>query len=510
MPVLASDIDCGRILARYAEHLSDVSRVRYTSGGTVQTGLGERTSLFCDNVTFQLKEGSSITDGVHALRKIFGNTARLTRGDNGRGCVRVLYTPEGHNEVREADIQACRAAGITMLDIDYTMDCRRITTRALVIEHIGDVKIADRGVQAVGRNCVSWWSDHDHVPAGVNKVRIKVYNTFSRSLETAGVRVTFGSGLAELLEGSDCATTLMEFQDSGVTRVELTFYGPRLLSRSMYESAVVDVIVRTLSGCPTFECSLSQQWNSFRHMLTRVAAVHDVVSSTFAICQWWNSETGKMQGASRTIKRAEEVEKLLGNYSFPECPINLIRITATGEHVERYRRSLIGRPLTMCTGRKGGLYPSGGRHQLHDYGLGVGMVGSNVVARLGWPATYSYRSRAIAAVELDESVSDGADIDILAGALEELTIVNSHYDRAYECLEPGSSYTVVGCGKGKFRGTTYIYVKLSDDKRVRCGASLEALVRQHAGARFSFTVDRKEIKKGYADAICFISSASAP
>lgn len=169
----------------------------------------------------------------------------------------------------------------------------------------------------------------------------------------------------------------------------------------------------------------------------------------------------------------------------------------------------------MCTGRKGGLYPSGGRHQLHDYGLGVGMVGCNVVARLGWPVTYSYRSRAIAAVELDESVSVSGCvyIDLLTGALEELTIIiiNSHYNRACKCLEPGSSYTVVGCGEGKFRGTTYMYVKLSDDKRVRCGASLEALVRQHASRSRSRSRSRwvaRRSRKGYADAICFISSRS--
>lgn len=74
MATLVSDVNCGRILSRYAEYLSDVSRVEYTSGGVERSGFGERTGLFCDNVTFRLLEGVSILDGMHELRKIFGTS----------------------------------------------------------------------------------------------------------------------------------------------------------------------------------------------------------------------------------------------------------------------------------------------------------------------------------------------------------------------------------------------------------------------------------------------------
>lgn len=503
---LTNDVDTGKVLRQYSEFLSDVGYVEYTAGGEKRRGFGAMTEPFNDNVTVGLPIGMSVRDGFRKLRDILGDDATICRGSNGRSSeIRMICQPScATSGLTAAHYRQLGEQGVRMIDIDYTVDACNITTRSDILGYLHDADVADRGERAVGRNCVSWWAlDRDG-----DRVRIKVYNTFAQVLESAGVRVLLGSGLHNLLNGSDKADMLLKHREHGVSRVELTFYGERLKSRSVYHDMVLDVVTRRLAVCPTYSTSLSQQWGSFRSKITRTAAVHHVETSTFAYCHWWNSLTGMMQGATRTVVNAKEVPKLLGNYSFYDMPMHLITITGRGESCAVYRRVHGGSQITMCCGSRGGLYPHGSPRMLFEYGYGVGDINTGYI---GWPKKYSYRSRPLALVEAD--VEDG--VDTLTTQLEELTVLNRDYVAAHSALIAGGRYTVVGVGYLVFRGQRRTYLKLSDGQRIRCGASLEELVHKRTdgdsgAASFVFVVDKLIHGKGLHDAICFEATPSDP
>jgi hypothetical protein len=495
---LTCDINLGRIFRRYSECLSDVSKVDYTAGGEPRAGFSGLTEMFNDNITVEFPSDMSVTQGFHALRDIFGDECRLSRGDNGGNddttCIRMLVQPKIMG-LTDDQYNKMQQRGIKLLDIDYTVDARNIVTREGLLSFLGPTTaVADRGVRKVGANCLSWWGkDCDG-----DRVRIKVYNTFAQILESASIRVLLGSGLHHLLNGSDKADTLLSHKDHGVSRIELTFYSDKFKDMSVYHDMVHDVALRILSQCPTTSNSLSNQWKVFIASIHQTAAVYHVEAASFAYCHWWNSLTGMMQGASRTIIKSEEIPKLLGNYSFYEMPMHLITVSNSGEQYKKYIRVHGGNQITMCCGARGGLYPHGKTRKLFEYGDGVGRVSTGYI---GWPSSYSYRSKALAIVE---PVLDNTE-DSLVLALEVLTITNRDYKKAASLLKVGVRYTVVGAGEEKFRGSMYTYVKLACGLRLRCGASLTGLVKeQQAGKKcaFDFIVDRIRNADGKEDAIC--------
>lgn len=496
---LTADVNLSKVLSRYGEYLSDIAFVDYTAGGTITSGFSDTTEMFNDNVTLALPTGMSVRNGFRTLRDIFGAGATIVRGSGGGGEIRVICgLPGGLTPEQFRDIELSR---IRLVDIDYTVDARNITTRTKLLEYLislGPVEIADRGEKAVGRNCLSWWA----VDADGDRVRIKVYNTFAHILESAGVRVLLGSNVHSLLNGSVKADTLLRHKDHGVSRIELTFYSDTFKPISVYRTMVMNVASELLAGCPTYCNSLSRQWATFQTNIHQTAAVYHVETSTFAYCHWWNSLTKMMQGGSSAIRNIGELPKLLGNYSFYERDMHLITIADDGETSSTFARVPGGSPITMCCGPKGGLYPSGPSRILVDYGDGVGNVGTGY---LGWPLTYTYRSRPLASVEERPD-----DIGSLVEQMESLTIINRDYKPAFTGLEVGRRYVVCGSGVGNFRGTDYVYVKLDDGSRVRCGPSLEQLVRDHmnnGNVKFSFIVDRKVNNSGWKDAVCFTSTS---
>jgi len=501
--VLGSDVSTARLFRRYAEYLSDVSDVDYTSNGEAKNGFGDRTAMFCDNVTFKLVEGMDVKEGFQVLRRVLGEQIVLHKSSNGYGAIRIICTPSSSDGITAGDFSTLNRRGITMLDVDYAVDACNIVIRNSLLEFLsqnwkGGVHVADRGSSVVGDNCLSWWG----TDADGGRIRIKVYNAFAQVLESGGVRVLLGSSLCDLLKGTGKANTLLEYKDYGVSRIEITFYGESLKNAEFYRHEL-DVVLQGLATCPTFRNNLSSQWRAFAAKIIQTAALYDVQTSTFAYAHWWNSKTKMVQGATRTISRAEEVSKLLGNYSFYERPIHLITIDNTGESVASYIRVHGGSSITMCCGAKRGLYPSNPRHQLYEYGDGVGRVTLGI---LGWPQTYSFRSRALAHVEKITEAAVSDSMETLVNTLEALTITNRDYQPAYKALEVGKQYTVIGVGTGDFRGKTYRYAKFRSGERVRCGASLQGLIDANPGRMFTFTVDRIPKWKGHEDAICFIST----
>jgi len=496
-PSLSGDINMSKVLSRYGEYLSDIAFVEYTSGGTPAVGFTNPTPVFNDNVTFLLPEQMSVRNGFRAPRDVLGGDAKISRGNGGSSKIRVICNiPTGLTREQAA---AAEAQEIQLVDIDYTVDACNIVTREQLLQFLRSrcaVEVADRGERAVGRNCLSWWSED----ANGDRVRIKVYNTFAQVLESAGVRVLLGSGLHSMLKGSVKADTLLEHKEAGVSRIELTFYGSTFKEAAFYRSTV-DAVVLSLAECPTHRVSLSQQWSVFQAAVTQISTAYHVETSTFAYCHWWNSLTGMMQGSSRQLRSGDELHKMLGNYGFYDRDIHLVTITDSGESTKTYVRVTGGSRLTMCCGPKGGLYPSGGSRMLSEYGEGVGKIGGG---HLGWPATYSYRSRALASVD---EVPD--PIEQLASQLESLTITNRDYKPAAVALVVGRQYIVCGTGTGTYRGSEYTYAKLDDGTRVRCGPSLDRLIQtQAAEARvcFSFVVDRIVNNCGKKDAVCILPS----
>ena len=128
----------------------------------------------------------------------------------------------------------------------------------------------------------------------------------------------------------------------------------------------------------------------------------------------------------------------------------------------------------------------------------IGDIGTGY---LGWPEKHNYRSKPLAGITL---IDDTDGVNSLTKALESLTITNRDYPPSYKVLVPGQSYTVVGVGKGDYRKKQYIYAKLSNGQRIRCGKSLtELILSEGSGNSFTFVVDRIVNHSGVKDAICF-------
>lgn len=459
--------DVDKILKKYREFLSDVSDVDYLQGGEAQKGFGDITEMFNDSITLETSCG--IIEGRAKVRDVFGSRVTVMKADNGDGKenVRMVVTAP---LVTKEQIEMLRKKEVYLADFDYTVDVGFTSSRSEMLDFLShDVdwntyRVADRESR-VGRYCLSWLGYDENG----NKVRYKIYNKLVELVESKGVRVVLGSSMYEFMGNDPITKTMMLFRDVGMMRIEVTFYGEDLQSQDFYRRHVMK-LYDSFAGCRTYKISLKQQWENMTTKITQVLMLYDVESRAFAYCHWWNSVTHKMQGGTRILNKIEDVNKVMGNFSFYDIPIRLITINGRDEKVELYMRDHGGSIYTLVPGPRGGFYPSNPDHELVDYGIGHVTTGM-----IGWPRGFSYQSKMLAGVtaQLPEQEDD---VDELIRAMTCLTIVSRDCRPGYIVLVPGREYEVQGVGRVMFRGKEYICCKMATGEQVRCGNSLSSIL----------------------------------
>src|SRR5579871_1135500 len=358
---LVSDYSFANAFAKYRAYLSDICDVDYTCGAEGRQGFGAHTEVFNDNITVSIVSEKEMqkADAVFcraAIRDIFGNRVGILRADNGQGgkmrfCISTSRLPL-ENVIKKVKELARKYKRITLCDIDFTIDCQYITTRADVVDWLpAGTKIMDRA-NTTGNNCISWFEDD-------GKRRCKEYNKTVQIKESAGVREVIGSSLYTLVTDNETADTALEYKGVGMTRLEVTFYGTSISNAQYYTDVVMD-LYRRMGKCKTYKVSLEEQWNALASKITQMMCIYHVPSGMFAYCHWWNSLTGKIQGGSRSVDR-QGVLKIRSHYGFVNRPIYLLTVVVNGgtldEEIRLYRRSEQDENIILAPGARGGLYP---------------------------------------------------------------------------------------------------------------------------------------------------------
>ena len=484
---ISGDFGFAAAFSRYRTYLSDVCDVDYTCGKEAGKGFGTRTAVFNDNVTIRvLTQPEMQKVDIAYLRTgvedVLGEKVGIHRVDNGRSshlrfCLSFVAKTSIEDALADVGALIGKYKRIQLCDIDFTVDCERITTRETLLNWLpSGTKISDRK-NNTGKNCLSWFEDN-------GRIRCKVYNKIVQILESAGVREPIGSSIHTLLTDTDIASTAIDYQLFGVTRIEVTFYSSELQTPRYYTETVLGLYKR-LESCPTFSVSLEDQWKALRDQLTQMLCIYDEKTSAFAYCQWWNSLTGKIQGASKTVK-PKDLMKIVGNYSFPNRPIYLIQVSKTtgDEKIRVFRRNSSDdddKNLTLVPGPNGGLYPNGKKkcHNLAEYGMG-----SLDPGYIGWGDTRLRPTDAAIGLvgEILQESTLVDEIDALVNKMSKITINTKEYTPAYKTLEMDKEYTFSAFGQEVFHGKECIFARTTCGKAIRCEKSLATLITSHGDA----------------------------
>jgi len=275
---LGGVFNAARVMGKYPELLSDLNGVSYTAGGVEELGFGTHTEIFNDNITLKLNTGGSslavaITAARLAIREALGEDVRVMRADNNQSVEHVKFLVtlpctaiDTVLSTTAAGRQTLKGAGLVLSDIDFTMDCKNITTRGEVERWIaGRYPVVDRR-DRTGDNCISWLIEDPRF----GRIRCKVYNKAVQMVESGGVRVVIGSSVHEYIVGdAKTQNTLYEYRSHGVSRLELTFYDETLHSADVYREIVLRVF-NELSTCKTYANSLEAQWRSLNASVSSV------------------------------------------------------------------------------------------------------------------------------------------------------------------------------------------------------------------------------------------------
>ncbi|KAJ2342195.1 hypothetical protein GGH92_005483, partial [Coemansia sp. RSA 2673] len=199
------------------------------------------------------------------------------KADNGDGkdLVRMLVTAPS---VTTEHIRLLRQKEVYLLDYDYAVDVRFVSTRGDILEFLrlddkwDEKRVTDRE-NRVGKHCLSWYGyDEDG-----NKMRYKVYNKLVELIESKGVRVILGSSIYEFMGNDPITTTMSRFKDDGMMRIEVTFYGDKLKSEEFCREQVMKLYNRFISF-KTYRVSFKQHWENMVTEIKQVLAVYEIES----------------------------------------------------------------------------------------------------------------------------------------------------------------------------------------------------------------------------------------
>lgn len=491
-----------------SQYLSDVNGISYFDRATGEfNGWRDFSEMFCDNVVFWCttawllaRSPNEIGQYVGKIRSVFARYLHRIYFDvkyicSGH-CPPDSYIPGSFHEIKFAQIgldTAHRSRAyiavkvsftdlefhtviatlnmvqrelhdslIVLHDIDITVDCALVSSRELITRyihrHLGinltDI-VGDR--HRVGDHCISWLC----VSTGSDQLdlRIKIYKKFLQMLESTDARSMIGSQLSNFVANiSDSFTRkLLQYRDTGMTRMEITLYGSKLYDPSEDEGLMNDLISK-MSDCPTYELSFKNHWISIVERLQSMVALYDPQEKIFAYCHWWNSLTKRKQGLFRENIKDAYVISLLSNFGFNDRPIHYFQVSRvedryeTSEYVE-YRRTPGCTAITFVPGISNGLFPS--RHAIRDRSVlafpVMGLVSTGNVT-IGWPETQLRPGQQVAEINTINGSEEGIEgtdeherdsNDTLVRSLQ----INTRMYRAdYEALESDTEYCVVTYG----------------------------------------------------------------
>ncbi|KAF9975919.1 hypothetical protein BGZ75_000380, partial [Mortierella antarctica] len=213
---------------------------------------------------------------------------------------------------------------------------------------------------------------------------------------------------------------------------------------------------KRLQTCRTYVADVADQWSALSARITQTIALYHEPSKTFGYCHWWNSMTGKMQGASNNNVPAKSIDKLLGNFSFYDRPMYFIRINSAGdEAITIHMRIREGENLmTMIPGPHRGFYPSNPQYQLSDYGMGSVPPGY-----IGWKDKYSNQSAPLARII---EIRPDDIVDALALEMSKLAVNPKDYSSDFDVLEVGLTYTIISYGTAVWFNRPQMFAKTLD------------------------------------------------
>lgn len=180
----------------------------------------------------------------------------------------------------------------------------------------------------VGDHCLSWIAGTDDE----QKVRCKVYNKFVQMMESADNMSSLGTRIESIVIPVDKKfhKRLRHARKSGLTRLEVTFYGGQLYDHAYYANYMKRV-KEMIRGCATFAVPFEAYWKSMASNINGMIGIYaygaNAKESGFAYCHWWNSVTAKKYGSMRKNVNRDEALKLLANYSFNDRPIYFLEIS---------------------------------------------------------------------------------------------------------------------------------------------------------------------------------------
>ena len=506
----SKDALVNNVLTEVAHLISNMGRLQSVPKESKdKTGFTDFSKIFCDSIIFWglyngAKEdtmGTAIGRYIGELRHVFeelelgvesikptnpgslkddDDVPRKVRRRHRRECsgeyearyvaikVSLNYCQLGHTvhaleNVRKHLAKKC----LVIHDIDFAQDCGYITMRTQLERHIRENKageiINDR--KKVGDHCVTWRGKGDYA-----NIRYKVYNKFVQQLESAEVRKSLGSRMENLVEQEGKFADHMErYRDRGFSRMELTFYGSKLLSTKEYRARMEETR-EMLDTCKTWKCSHENQWRQRAQLIQSVVAVHIPKRKVFAYCHWWNAITTKKYGYMWNQVKASTVPLLLANYSFNDRPIYYFKADVVDDCAVITERAIKKRvagstAITMVAGGRKGMFPS---QKSHVCGVNefrnVGLVEVDNIS-IAWPEN-RHDKRTPPVAETVEYKADGSNF------VEHLTSIHcSSYHAIYSTLRPGAKYTVIAAGMTKFRGEMAWHFITECGLKVRGGES---------------------------------------
>ena len=372
---------------------------------------------------------------------------------------------------------------IFLHDLDITTDCRRVTSRPILQQYLenkfgDDIEIVN-DLEKVGNHCISWIT----TTGKEQKVRCKVYNKLVQMLESADNASSLGSRMESLVMPVDKKfhRRLRKAKETGLSRLEVTFYGIKVYDLTYYEE-YMEQVKEQLQDCKTYKVPYKEYW---RYMASNISSMVGVLvrdvdededeKATFAYCHWWNSVTKKKYGSYRSNVKRDEAIKLLANYSFNDRPIYFLEVDLQDPKknivVTKYMRPDGCKEITLVAGRQNSLYPRRYHEGVYSFkSMGI-KTRDNITIK--WPKR-RLRKSSPPIVEIFQVPLD--DDDAMYMQVGELVGHKASYKPGHTVLEERTKYTVIAAVKGDYRGRDYIFATLSNGTKVRCGRCLEAKI----------------------------------